>query len=111
MGHRPHLCARHPRTRRLLGGFVVLGVLTPLSFLAWRAGAQAAEPTARCEALFDSVEVEPDATVMIVRDGDKITVPGCTGSGPVLGTVGDVKRVEITGGGNSPTIVLDNSGG
>ena len=68
-------------------------MLTPLLFLAWRSGAQAAEPTAHCEALFDSVEVEPDATVTIVRDGDKITVPDCTGSGPVLGTVSDVKRI------------------
>ena len=110
MFRRPLFRARHPRTRRLIGGFVVVGILAPLSALAWRASA-ADPPTARCETLFDTIEVEVDATVTIVRDGDKITVPGCTGSGPVLGTVSDTKVITLTGGGESPTLVIDLSGG
>ena len=47
----------------------------------------------------------------IVRDGDKITVPDCTGSGPVLGTVSDTKVITITGGGEAPTLIIDLSGG
>ncbi len=109
MFRRPLYRARHPRTRRLIGGFVVVGVLTPLSALAWRASA--ADPPARCEALFDTIEVEPDATVTIVRDGNNITVPDCTGTGPVLGTISDTKRITITGGGESPTVVIDLSKG
>ena len=107
---RRSLRARHPRTRRLIGGFVVVGVLSPLSVLAWRASA-ADPPPARCETLFDTIEVEPDATVTIVRDGDKITVPDCTGSGPVLGTVSDTKVITITGGGEAPTLIIDLSAG
>ena len=103
------LRARHPRTRRLIGGFVVVGVLAPLSALAWHASA--AEPPARCETLFDTVTIEPDATVTIVRDGNNITVPDCTGSGPVLGTVNDTKTIAIDGGGTAPTIIIDLSGG
>ena len=110
MFRRPLLRARHPRSRRLIGGVAVVGVLAPLSVLAWRASA-ADPPPARCETLFDTIEVEEDATVTIIRDGDKITVPGCTGSGPVLGTVNDTKKIVITGGGKSPTIVIDMSKG
>src|SRR5687768_16055048 len=110
MLHHPHLRAR-PRTRRIAGRFAILGVAVPLSALAWQATAATSAPPARCETLFDSVTIEPDPTVTIVRDGDKISGPDCTGTGPVLGTVSDTKTIAIDGGGVAPTIIIDPSGG
>ncbi|HKN90128.1 MAG TPA: hypothetical protein VJ622_07585, partial [Acidimicrobiia bacterium] len=106
---RPLHRARHPRTRRLVGGVgVLVGVVAPLSLLAWRAAATTA---ATCDAATHTVTLASGETATIVRSGNNITVPGCSGTGSVLGSVGSVNGVKVEGGGGAATIVIDLSGG
>src|SRR6266550_1904415 len=102
--------ARYPRTRRLAGWLIVgaVGVAAPLSIFA---GGASATSTATCDAAAHTVTLVDDATARIVRAGNNVTVPGCAGSGAVLGAVGNLTNVTVRGGGANPTLVIDLSGG
>ncbi|HEV7536742.1 MAG TPA: calcium-binding protein, partial [Acidimicrobiia bacterium] len=100
---------RHPRTRRSAAALAVAAGLTaPLLAVAWSA---AASPGATCDASTHTVSMASGGTATIVRSGDKITVPGCGGTGSVLGSVGSVNLVTVAGGGPGGTLTIDLTGG